>query len=63
MDHLAAFARVPYAAQGYGGFFTLSIMDKHYKENMTLEEATALMQRCIEEVSGCSPRTLVELLS
>lgn len=51
MDHLAAFARVPFAAQGYGGFFTLSIMDKHYKENMTLEEAKSLMKRCFDEVS------------
>eukprot|EP00038_Savillea_parva_P007046 m.167522 g.167522 ORF g.167522 m.167522 type:complete len:199 (+) comp12838_c0_seq1:76-672(+) len=50
MDHLAAFARVPFAAQGYGGFFTLSIMDKHYKENMTLDEAKSLLSRCIEEV-------------
>lgn len=32
MDYLAAMAKVPFAAQGYGAYFTLSILDKHYKE-------------------------------
>mmetsp|Transcript_14904 Transcript_14904/g.38180 ORF Transcript_14904/g.38180 Transcript_14904/m.38180 type:complete len:215 (-) Transcript_14904:276-920(-) len=50
MDYLAAFASVPFAAQGYGSYFTLSIMDKHFKEDMTLEEAKSLLERCIEEV-------------
>lgn len=50
IDHLAAFAEVPFAAQGYGGFFTLSILDKHYKEGMNQEEAIVLLKRCMTEV-------------
>ncbi len=32
MDYLAATVKVPYAAHGYGGFFTTAIMDRHYRE-------------------------------
>lgn len=31
MDYLAAKVKVPYAAHGYGGFFTMSVMDRHYR--------------------------------
>ena len=44
--------QVPFAAQGYGGFFTLSLMDKHYKPGMNQDEAIDLLKRCIKEV-GC----------
>jgi 20S proteasome subunit beta 4 len=50
MDHLASMARVPFATQGYGGFFTLSILDRHYKPDLSLEEAIVLLKRCIAEV-------------
>jgi len=32
MDYLAATVKVPYAAHGYGGFFTTALMDRHYRE-------------------------------
>ncbi len=50
MDHLACMAKVPYAAQGYGGFFTLSILDRHYKPDLSLDEAKDLLKQCIAEV-------------
>jgi 20S proteasome subunit beta 4 len=31
VDYLASMVKVPYAAHGYGGFFSLSIMDRHHK--------------------------------
>ncbi|XP_013790676.1 proteasome subunit beta type-2-like [Limulus polyphemus] len=31
MDYLATMAKVPYAAHGYGSFFTLSILDRYYR--------------------------------
>ena len=31
MDYLAAMVKVPYAAHGYGGFFTTALMDRHYR--------------------------------
>ncbi len=32
MDYLAAVVKVPYAAHGYGGFFSTAIMDRDYRE-------------------------------
>jgi 20S proteasome, alpha and beta subunits len=31
VDYLASMVKVPYAAHGYGGFFSLSIMDRYHK--------------------------------
>uniref|UniRef100_A0A8C0F7L1 Proteasome 20S subunit beta 2 n=1 Tax=Bubo bubo TaxID=30461 RepID=A0A8C0F7L1_BUBBB len=31
MDYLAALAKAPFAAHGYGAFLTLSILDRYYK--------------------------------
>jgi 20S proteasome subunit beta 4 len=30
MDYLSSLIKVPYAVHGYGGMFTLSIMDRYY---------------------------------
>ncbi|XP_064606372.1 proteasome subunit beta type-2-like [Liolophura sinensis] len=51
MDYLASLNKIPYAVHGYGGFFTLSIMDRHYKEDLSKEEAMKLLQMCITEIS------------
>ncbi len=32
MDYLASMVRVPFAAHGYGGFFTTAIMDRDYRK-------------------------------
>lgn len=50
VDYLSAMTRVPFAAQGYGAFFTLSILDKHYRSDLNKEEAIVLIKRCIAEV-------------
>eukprot|EP00730_Choanoeca_flexa_P018515 TRINITY_DN9003_c0_g1_i3.p1 TRINITY_DN9003_c0_g1~~TRINITY_DN9003_c0_g1_i3.p1 ORF type:complete len:210 (+),score=38.52 TRINITY_DN9003_c0_g1_i3:215-844(+) len=50
IDHLAALAEVPYAAHGYGGFFTLATLDRHYRKDMSLEEAKDVLRKCILEV-------------
>nr|AGN29655.1 proteasome subunit beta type-2-like protein [Acartia pacifica]AGN29656.1 proteasome subunit beta type-2-like protein [Acartia pacifica] len=50
MDYLAAMIKAPYAAHGYGGFFTTTIMDRHYKADMTREQAYSLMVECVREV-------------
>lgn len=58
IDHLASLARVPFATQGYGGMFTSSLLDKHYKPGMTYDEVKSLMKRCIEEAQK---RLLVQM--
>lgn len=50
MDYLASLQKVPFAAHGYGSFFSLSIMDRYYRPGLTREEARELLQKCIEEV-------------
>lgn len=50
MDWLASLQKVPFAAHGYGSFFSLSIMDSYYRPGLTREEARELLQKCIEEV-------------
>ncbi len=32
MDYLASQVQLPYAVHGYGSFFSLSVMDRYYKE-------------------------------
>ncbi|POI21503.1 hypothetical protein CIB84_014750, partial [Bambusicola thoracicus] len=51
MDYLAALAKAPFAAHGYGAFLTLSILDRYYKPGITREEAVELLKKCLEEVS------------
>merc|ERR1711890_26072 len=50
MDYLASMINTPYAAHGYGGFFTTSIMDQHYKPDMTRQQAYNLIMECVKEV-------------
>ncbi|XP_017779276.1 PREDICTED: proteasome subunit beta type-2-like [Nicrophorus vespilloides] len=50
MDYLASLTYVNYAAHGYGGYFSLAIMDRHFVETMNVDEAYELMERCVKEV-------------
>lgn len=35
VDYLASMVKVPYATHGYGGFFSLSILDRYHKTGNT----------------------------
>lgn len=50
LDYMASMIKVPFAVHGYGGMFSLSIMDRHYKKDMTKEEAVHLLKMCITEI-------------
>jgi|ERR1711973_159318 len=50
MDYLASCQKVPFAAHGYGSFFALSVMDRYYTPNLSLEEAKELLKKCVLEV-------------
>lgn len=50
IDYLASCVEVPYAAHGYGGMFTLSILDRYHKQDATEEEAYELMKKCVREI-------------
>lgn len=50
MDYLGSLVKVPFAVHGYGSFFSLSVMDRYYKNGMNREQALELLQRCIDEI-------------
>lgn len=50
MDYLAASIPVKYYAFGYGGMFTLSVMDKEYTPDMNEKEAYELLKKCVAEI-------------
>lgn len=43
MDYLAALAKAPFAAHGYGAFLTLSILDHYYKPGKGCTEKKYLL--------------------
>jgi len=49
-DYLAAMAKVNFAAQGYAANFILSVFDRDWKENMTLEEGLEIVKKCLHEL-------------
>ncbi|KAK6172009.1 hypothetical protein SNE40_018413 [Patella caerulea] len=51
MDYLASLNKVPFGVHGYGGFFSLSVMDRFYRKDITQPEAMKLLQQCIDELS------------
>eukprot|EP01126_Amoeba_proteus_P002486 TRINITY_DN1076_c0_g2_i4.p1 TRINITY_DN1076_c0_g2~~TRINITY_DN1076_c0_g2_i4.p1 ORF type:complete len:201 (+),score=27.45 TRINITY_DN1076_c0_g2_i4:161-763(+) len=50
LDYLGSMHAMPFAAQGYAASFVLSIFDRYYKPDMTLEEGLNLAKICITEV-------------
>ncbi|MFS8021240.1 putative proteasome endopeptidase complex [Helianthus anomalus] len=50
IDYIATMHKVDKAAFGYGSYFALSMMDRHYHPDMTVDEAIKLADQCIEEI-------------
>lgn len=50
VDYLASMADVKYTAHGYGGFFSLSIMDRYYSDTLNRDQAYELLKKCVREV-------------
>ena len=46
LDYLASLIKVPFAVHGYGGMFTLSIMDRHYKKGRCLHFCLSVGNQC-----------------
>jgi len=51
LDYLATLTKSSYAAHGYGSFFALSVLDRHYRPDMSEEEGIALVKKCIKEIN------------
>lgn len=50
LDYLAALAKVNFGAQGYASNFVLSVFDREWRENLTLEEGIEVIKKCIHEL-------------
>ncbi|KAJ8940126.1 hypothetical protein NQ314_010835 [Rhamnusium bicolor] len=45
LDYLASAASVDYAAHGYGGYFSLSIMDRNYVKSLNKDQGYELLKK------------------
>ncbi|KAM1522475.1 hypothetical protein ACFX10_012589 [Malus domestica] len=50
IDYIASLHKVEKGASGYGSYFALSLMDRHYHSGMSVEEAIDLVDKCIIEI-------------
>ncbi|XP_011308263.1 proteasome subunit beta type-2 [Fopius arisanus] len=50
IDYLASCVKAPYACHGYGGFFSLTILDRYHRYDMNEEQAYDLLKKCVSEV-------------
>ena len=50
MDYLASIHELSRCAHGYAAHFTLGLLDRFYKQNLTEEEGVEIIHRCINEL-------------
>ncbi|VVT54723.1 uncharacterized protein SAPINGB_P004219 [Magnusiomyces paraingens] len=55
IDYLASGVELPYAAHGYASYYILSLLDRHHRPGLTLEEGLDLMKLCVDEIKRRIP--------
>ena len=50
MDYLGTLQQVNKGAQGYAGYFVNSVLDQHWKQEMTLEQGIEAAKQCCKEL-------------
>lgn len=50
IDYLGTLQKIPFGAQGYCSYFVMSIFDKFYKKDMSLEEGLLLMDKVLKQI-------------
>ena len=58
IDYLGSKAKVPYAAQGYAGYYLLSLFDRHLSPTTTLERAMEVLELGFMELERRMPMSL-----
>ena len=52
LDYLASMVKAPFAAHGYGGFFTTAIMDRDYRKgNFCMRNLVKILFKCIQFIN------------
>lgn len=47
VDKYGAISSVPFCANGYAAYFVYGILDREYSENITVDDALRIIQKCI----------------
>ncbi|RLV93560.1 putative proteasome subunit beta type-4 [Spathaspora sp. JA1] len=55
IDYLGTQVELPYGAHGYAGFYTTSLLDKHYRKDMVVEDGLKLLKLCLKELETRMP--------
>ena len=50
MDYLGTLQQVTKGAHGHAGYFVNSVLDQHYKKDMTKEEGLEACRQCLKEL-------------
>jgi len=51
VDYMAGMANVKRAAHGYGGYFTLGLLDRYWTPDMSEDECMDVIKKCIVEAN------------
>jgi 20S proteasome subunit beta 4 len=55
IDYLGTQAELPYGAHGYAAFYCSSLLDRHYRKDMKVEEGLELLDACLKELTTRMP--------
>ncbi|GMM28532.1 proteasome core particle subunit beta 4 [Martiniozyma asiatica (nom. inval.)] len=55
IDYLGTRCDLPYAAHGYAAFYTMSLLDHHYRDDISYDEGIELIQMCQKELNQRMP--------
>eukprot|EP00026_Physarum_polycephalum_P016416 Phypoly_transcript_17311.p1 GENE.Phypoly_transcript_17311~~Phypoly_transcript_17311.p1 ORF type:complete len:199 (-),score=22.39 Phypoly_transcript_17311:110-706(-) len=50
IDYLGSLQTMNFAVHGYAGYFLLSLLDKYYREDQTVEDGIKLLRMCVTEL-------------
>lgn len=55
IDYIGTRVELPYAAHGYAGFYAFSLLDHHYRDDMTVEQGLEILKLCNAEFAKRMP--------
>jgi len=65
LDYMASLQKVPFGAHGYCSNFCLSIFDREWKPDLTVDEGLEIMRKCKSELATrfliAQPKFLVKI--
>ncbi|KAJ3329893.1 Proteasome subunit beta type-4 [Blyttiomyces sp. JEL0837] len=66
LDYLSSSVKLNFTAHGYASYFCMSTMDRYWKPDLSVEEAVALLKKCLAELKvrfiGNLPNFIVKVV-